>query len=91
MKENNPGISDERIIESSKDRPWIILTNDKDFGSWVFAHNIKSISVVFLRYQFPDRKKMIEIVVKLFQEHHNSLIGKFTTVTTKKIRTTTLR
>ncbi|MFM9838304.1 MAG: DUF5615 family PIN-like protein [Cyclobacteriaceae bacterium] len=79
------------MIGFSRDQPCIILTNDKDFGNWVFAHNQKNISVVFLRYQFPDRAKIIDIVVKLFQEHQTSLHGKFTTVTVKKIRTTKLR
>jgi predicted nuclease of predicted toxin-antitoxin system len=91
IKENTPGISDERIVEFSTNQPWVILTNDKDFGNWVFAHNRKNISVVFLRYMFPDRTKMIDLVVKLFQDHYESLQGKFTTVTVKKIRTTTLR
>jgi predicted nuclease of predicted toxin-antitoxin system len=91
IKEDIRGVSDEWIIQFSKNQPWIILTNDKDFGGWVFAHNQNNVSVVFLRYQFPDRAKIIDIVVKLFQEHETSLHGKFTTVTVKKIRTTKLR
>ena len=91
IKEKTPGISDEEIVGLSKNPQRIILTNDKDFGVWVFAHNIRDISVVFLRYQFPERAKIIEILVKLFQEPESALVGKFTTVTVKKIRTTTLR
>jgi predicted nuclease of predicted toxin-antitoxin system len=33
IKENIREVSDEWIIEFSKDQPWIILTNDKDFGN----------------------------------------------------------
>jgi predicted nuclease of predicted toxin-antitoxin system len=65
IKEHYRGIKDEKIVELSRTPPQIILTNDKDFGSWVFAHGVKDISVVFLRYKFPDRTKMIDIVTKL--------------------------
>ena len=91
VAENLPGIPDEKVIELSRNPPRIILTNDKDFGNWVFAHRIKDVSVVFLRYEFYDRIEMSEIVVSLFQKYQNSLKGKFTTVTVRKIRTTILR
>jgi predicted nuclease of predicted toxin-antitoxin system len=35
--EMNRGIKDEFIIELSRNPPRIILTEDKDFGEWVFA------------------------------------------------------
>ena len=91
VKEKMPGASDARIVNFAKDPPRVILTNDKDFGNWVFAHNVREISVVFLRYQFSDRVQMVNIVANFFQEYRDSLIGKFTTITVKKIRTTTLR
>lgn len=46
------GASDESIIELSRNPPRIILTEDKDFGEWVYAHHIQNISVLFLRYHF---------------------------------------
>lgn len=48
VKEHNRGISDEEIITFSKNPPRIILTEDKDFGEWVFAHHEKSISMILL-------------------------------------------
>lgn len=29
---------------------YAILTEDKDFGEWVFAHHVQGLSVLFLRY-----------------------------------------
>ena len=54
MRENHPGIADEQVIALSKDPPRIILTEDKDFGEWVYAHNEKYISVILLRYQYEE-------------------------------------
>lgn len=36
--EEQRGITDKDIIEFSRNPPRIILTEDKDFGEWVFAH-----------------------------------------------------
>jgi predicted nuclease of predicted toxin-antitoxin system len=90
IKESMPGISDKSIVEFSKSPKRVILTNDKDFGNWVFAHHVQGLSVVLLRYQFQDRVKMLDIIKNFFKDHKNSLEGKFITITVNKIRTVTL-
>ncbi len=47
IKENHPGISDKQVIALSKDQPRIILTEDKDFGEWVYAHNEKALALFY--------------------------------------------
>ncbi|MDR6807712.1 putative nuclease of putative toxin-antitoxin system [Dyadobacter sp. BE34] len=84
--ESNRGLSDEAIIEFSRNPPRIILTEDKDFGEWVFAHNISGISVIFLRYAFPETEAISEILIRLLNERSKELFGHFTTITTQKIR-----
>lgn len=37
------GISDFSVIEIARNPPRIILTEDKDFGEWIFAHQVKDI------------------------------------------------
>ncbi len=84
--ESNRGITDEKVIELSKNPPQIILTEDKDFGEWVFAHNAKSISVIFLRYSFTEQSVITNILVNLIKKEKENLFGLFVTVTTEKIR-----
>ena len=84
--EQQRGTLDDSIIELSRNPPSIILTEDKDFGEWVFAHNIKDISVILLRYHFQDTEQIRAILVKILSESFGDLFGKFTTITTKKIR-----
>ncbi len=82
------GIEDFGIIQMAQlNENAVILTEDKDFGEWVFAHHIKNISVVFLRYHFTEIEIIIDIVVNLFKNRQNELLNKFTTVTRRKIRT----
>lgn len=86
IAETHSGIEDEEIIKLSKNPPRIILTEDKDFGEWVFAHGVKDISVILLRYKFTDTERMIQVVTDLLNRKINDLAGKFTVVTVDKIR-----
>ena len=86
IREHQRGISDEQVIALSKDPPRIILTEDKDFGEWVFAHHEKNISVILLRYARPYLDEMITIVKDLIKAKGEGLYGKYTTVTLNKIR-----
>lgn len=84
--ELNRGIRDDEIIAFSRKPPRIILTEDKDFGEWVFAHNVEGISVLLLRYHFRDTLIMQKILIDLLSNRLPELIGCFTTLTTQKIR-----
>lgn len=87
INELSGGIRDEEVINLSRNPSRVILTEDKDFGEWVFAHHVRGISVLFLRYPFKETAIMKQILVKLLSERLPSLVGHFTTVTTQKIRT----
>lgn len=84
------GASDVSIINFSKNPPRIILTEDNDFGEWVFAHNISDISVIFLCYHFKDKDLIKKILVKILAEEGKKLFVKFTTLSIDKIRIRTL-
>ena len=66
--------------------PKIIITEDKDFGEWVFAHNFDFISVILLRYHQKNLDDIIQTLLTLIKNMPESLFGKFITITTKKIR-----
>lgn len=84
--EQDRGIRDEAVIEISQHPKRIILTEDKDFGEWVFAHRHTNVSVILLRYDFKDAEEMVTILMRLLLTKGKDLFGKFTTVTLNKIR-----
>ncbi|MGB5943230.1 MAG: DUF5615 family PIN-like protein [Leeuwenhoekiella sp.] len=88
--ESYRGLTDVEIIELSQNPPRIILTEDKDFGEWVFAHGIVSISVIFLRYSFLEQTKITQLLVDMLKEKDIELYGKFITITVNKIRYRTI-
>ncbi|MDQ1265465.1 MAG: hypothetical protein QG635_615 [Bacteroidota bacterium] len=84
--EQYSGISDENIINLSIENKRIILTEDKDFGEWVFAHNIRNISVIFLRYNHKDLQGIKTALLSVLSNNIDALFGNFITITINKIR-----
>ena len=84
--EDYRGISDEDVLFLSKELEKIILTEDKDFGEWIFAHKIKGVSVIFLRYHYSETDLIIKILKDVLKNRREKLFNKFTTITVNKIR-----
>lgn len=83
--ENNPGISDKRVLDLTREFDAILLTEDSDFGEWIFAHKIIVKGVIFLRYK-PENLKDIVRSLNLILEKNENLLHHFIVVTERKIR-----
>ncbi len=55
--ESNVGISDTDVVKIAQKENSILITEDKDFGELVFAHQIKETKIVFLRYEKEEEEK----------------------------------
>ena len=85
VTELSKGIKDEQVIQWALEKNYTILTEDKDFGEWVFAHHIKNLSVLFLRYSFQDYEIIANALTRFLQTEELAH-PVFITMTTKKIR-----
>ncbi len=85
VREGASGIKDDEVIRMALQNNWLLLTQDKDFGEWVFAHHIENLTVLFLRYSSSDFKDIAQTLVHLLSKQ---VIDRpyFATITTKKIR-----
>lgn len=79
------GISDEQVIEIALKYDYLLLTEDKDFGEWVFAHHAKGLSVLFLRYSFDELHDITRALIYLLKTQTLERPF-FATITAKKIR-----
>jgi predicted nuclease of predicted toxin-antitoxin system len=86
VREDFRGICDEDVIWLSREMNRIILTEDKDFGEWVFAHRAEGVSVIFLRYHFKQQKEVTDSLIRLIDTEQEKLLGRFTTVSDRKVR-----
>ena len=86
IKTDYSGYKDSEIIKIAIEHNAIIITEDRDFGEWIFSHKSKSSGVIYLRYEFKDKKKIIEILLSVLEKYSESLFNKFTVITPYKIR-----
>lgn len=87
VAELHRSVDDYQVIELARQvPPRIIVTRDRDFGEWVFAHDVRDISVIYLRYAAPDTALITEALLGLLSKEIVTPKGMFCTVTTQKIR-----
>ncbi len=82
-----PGITDSEVLVCAAMRNSLLLTEDSDFGEWVFAHGQKSASILYLRYGQSDLREIIRAVRMVLHNMNNEQVRRFTVITPKKIRT----
>ena len=62
IRESYKGIKDIEIIVMANEKECLILTEDKDFGEWIFSHKSESAGVIFLRYEDKDKEEMVKCI-----------------------------
>lgn len=80
------GFGDFEILQIAKKSNSILLTLDKDFGEWVFAHKEEPIAIVLLRYHPKDFQKIANTLLKFLDQFGTKLYGKFAVLTASKVR-----
>ena len=84
-----PSISDREVIELATSSNQILITEDKDFGEWVFSHGINGLTIIFLRYEKADYELIIGCLTELLDESQLIKLNKeneFITINKNKIR-----
>jgi predicted nuclease of predicted toxin-antitoxin system len=86
IRENFKGLADKEIINLAKSTSGVLITEDKDFGKWVFAHNMRGFSVIFLRYEKKDITEIAHNLLNILKESQNNPSHSFYTITKNKTR-----
>jgi predicted nuclease of predicted toxin-antitoxin system len=86
IKEYSPGLSDKEILKLAVKKNAIIISEDSDFGEWIFVHKEKSTGIIFLRYSHHEISQISEVLIDTIQKYQNKLFQKFVVITPTKIR-----
>ena len=78
VSEEFASASDLQVLKLAVDERRILLTEDKDFGEWIFAHMEEMYGVLLIRYPANLRSKLGEAVNVLVTEHGSDLVKSFT-------------
>jgi predicted nuclease of predicted toxin-antitoxin system len=73
VAESFPSASDQQVLEHAIKEGRILLTGDKDFGEWVFAHGEEIAGVILIRFPGNARKRLGEEMIHLVDDHGNEL------------------
>lgn len=80
------GAPDEQVIEMAQDADAILITEDKDFGELVFAHQMTNVTVVFLRYRLVELPVIAQVLVRVIEDLQLKDGCFFVVVTSTRIR-----
>lgn len=80
------GISDDEVLKLAEMHNAILITEDRDFGEWIFAHGWQGVSIIYLRYRNEELEAITEALRTVLSNTSHNLRGKFIVITPQKIR-----
>ena len=72
ISKSYPGITEREIIELAKTNKGFVITEDKDFGELIFAHQIKGCSVIFIRHTKSKYQAMLNQLDQILDKYLKS-------------------
>ena len=82
IAEIEPGLQDLRVARRAVENKRILITEDRDFGHYVYALGEKQLGVILLRYPFPARKQISKQLLDFLKNDLTNLSGKFIVIYT---------
>jgi predicted nuclease of predicted toxin-antitoxin system len=82
----NQGATDETVIAMAYDKAALLITEDKDFGELVFAHQMAKVTVVFLRYRLAELPTITQNLLRVIKDYGSSDGRFFIAVSSTRIR-----
>lgn len=86
IKETNAGMTDEDIIALARQNSQILITEDKDFGEWIFSHQLSGLTIVFLRYDKEDYDTILSFLRSALKTLESDEKNEFITINKNKVR-----
>ena len=80
------GVPDKEVLQLARKHKAILLTEDSDFGEWIFSHKYREVSVIFLRYKATESDIIYDSLLGVLKSLELSAYHKFIVITTKKVR-----
>ena len=86
IAEISPSLPDEAVLQLAVEENRLLITEDKDFGEWVFAHQHQMTGILLIRYPASQRASMVAAVTDLIGGYAAELHGSFIVLEPGKAR-----
>jgi predicted nuclease of predicted toxin-antitoxin system len=80
------GIDDDDVLKLAMELEAILLTEDKDFGELTFRLQKPNKGIILIRMSGELIERKIKKLKEVLAEHLNELSGKFTVISSQKVR-----
>jgi len=77
VSESFPSASDQQVLRYAIKENRVLLTEDKDFGEWVFAHDESVSGVILIRFPANARSQLGEEIKVLVEVYGLQLMRSF--------------
>ena len=77
---------DAEVLRIAVENDRILITEDSDFGEWIFSHGKRMRGVLFIRFPANVRSKLSENVLLLVDKYGKDLIYGFTVIEPGRVR-----
>jgi predicted nuclease of predicted toxin-antitoxin system len=78
VTESFPSASDKEVLGVAVEEDRILITEDSDFGEWVFAHREKMRGVLYIRFPGNARSRLGDTVLLFVEKYGMDIVGNFT-------------
>ena len=86
VREMNPGITDDEVLQAANARSALLLTADKDFGELVFRMGRVTLGVVLTRLAGVSPQYKAVTVSTMFRDHGNEFLNAFSVISAGGVR-----
>ncbi len=86
IQELYAGATDKEVLDLAHQNHAILITEDHDFGEWVFSFHITTTGVILLRYFANDFLAIRDAFITLTSLHHDKIYNHFVVLSPKKFR-----
>lgn len=86
----SPGVPDGEVVRIAMERSAVLITEDRHFGEWVFAHGARLPGVLYLRYRVDEIDAIRLVLERFLIDRRDDLHGAFVVLSPKRIRIRTI-
>lgn len=86
IREESPGLHDQKVLRAAIDQEAVLFTTDKDFGELVHRQKKAHSGIVLLRILGLSTEKKKDLVINNIRQHQHEVTGAFTVLTPQIIR-----
>lgn len=80
------GLGNDAVLQRANDEDRILITNDKDFGEYVFRERRPHKGVIVLRLDDERARSKIDALRRLLEAYSHDLPGRFVVVREARVR-----